>query len=70
LWWSLGGLATAGMAAVLAGLLWFNAPSDLPGPRHPETAGTDMELLATKDNPDFYTELDFYDWLAAEADAS
>jgi hypothetical protein len=29
----------------------------------------DMELLANE-SPEFYTELDFYDWLASEADAS
>lgn len=68
-WWSLGGVASAGIAAALAGLLWFSTPPELPGPRHQETAGVDMELLANE-GPEFYTDLDFYDWLASEADAS
>jgi hypothetical protein len=69
-WWSLGGIASAGIAAALAGLLWFNTPSELSAPSQHETASVDMELLATKENPEFYTELDFYDWLAGDADAS
>lgn len=68
-WWNVGGIAAAGIAAALAGLIWFSTPSELPVPRHTETAGVDMELLANE-SPEFYTELDFYDWLASEADAS
>lgn len=69
-WQALGGIATAGIAAALAGVLWLKAPSDLPSPRGSETPVADIELLTTKESPDFYTELDFYDWLASEADAS
>lgn len=69
-WWSLGSIASAGIAAAVAGLLWFSPPAELSAPRPPETASVDMELLTTKESPEFYTELDFYDWLANDADAS
>ncbi len=69
-WKAISGFATAGAVAALAGILWFNLPSDLPIPRGNETAIADIEMLATKESPEFYTDIEFYDWLASEPDAS
>lgn len=61
----LGGFAVAGIALAVAGLLWFSAP------RHPlmQTDAGDMELLSTQENPDFFTELEFYEWLESHENA-
>jgi hypothetical protein len=66
---TMSGFATAGVVAALAGVLWFNTPSDLPIPRGSETAVADIEMLATKESPEFYTDMEFYNWLASETDA-
>jgi hypothetical protein len=71
-WRTASGFAAAGVVAVLAGTLWFGTPSDLPTPRGSETAIAiaDIEMLATTESPEFYTDIEFYDWLATEPDAS
>jgi hypothetical protein len=62
-WRSAAGLAVAGVAALLVGgLLWWSAPRP---PRPATLAGLeDLELLALREGPEFYADLDFYDWLA------
>jgi hypothetical protein len=69
LWQFAGGVATAGLALSLAGVMWFRPP---PEPSMPQTSGApviDLELLALE-GPEFYTDLEFYRWLASQADAS
>ncbi len=64
--WSLGLSASAlVMVGVVAGWLWFASPLA------PQLGGIDdIELLAAQDNPEFYRELDFYQWLASRGEAS
>jgi hypothetical protein len=62
-----GGFAAAGLAALVAtALLWVTPPT----PHAPVSIADadDLELLATQENPDFFDELDFYDWLADHED--
>ncbi|MCR4301292.1 MAG: DUF3619 family protein [Sulfuricaulis sp.] len=60
-----GGFVTAGIALAVAGLLWFSAPNG-----NLMQAGVgDMELLAGKESPDFFAELEFYEWLEHQANA-
>ena len=54
-----GGFATAGIALAVAGLLWFSAPNG----NLMQAGMSDMELLTAQENPDFFTELEFYEWL-------
>lgn len=64
-WLPVGGLAVAGVVLAIAGTLWFAAPGGAP------IAGfEDVELLASKESPEFYTELEFYNWLANRTDAT
>ena len=55
----LGGFATAGIALAVAGLLWFSAPNGNPM----QASMSDIELLAADEHLDFFTELEFYEWL-------
>ena len=60
-----GGFATAGIALAVAGLLWLSAPNG-----NPMQAGMgDIELLTAQENPDFFTELEFYEWLEGDENA-
>lgn len=60
-WWlPAGGLATAAAAALLTWSLWL-APA-APGFEH-------LDLLTAADSLEFYSDLEFYTWLAEEADA-
>lgn len=68
-WAFAGGVATAGMAFALAGVIWLRAPSELPDAPSTEPVLADLELLAT-DSPEFYGNLEFYEWLASQSDAS
>lgn len=61
----LGGFTAAGIALAVAGLLWLSAPRH---PLMPADAG-DMELLSAQENPDFFTELEFYEWLETHGNA-
>ena len=47
--------------AVLAVSLWWTQPATNP---FPDQSLADLDLLATPDNPEFYVELEFYEWLA------
>ncbi len=60
-----GGFATAGIVLAVAGLLWFSAPN---GNLMQANMG-DMELLTAHENPDFFTELEFYEWLEGNENA-
>lgn len=64
-----GGAVAAGLALALAGVLWLRAPSELPVPPGTDTTVADLDLLAIE-SPEFYTELEFYRWLASQPDAS
>ena len=61
----LGGFATAGIVLAVAGLLWFSAPNGNPM----QASLGDIELLAADEHPDFFTELEFYEWLEGSEDA-
>ena len=55
----LGGFATAAIVFAVAGLLWFSAPN----PNLLQANVSDIELLTAHENPEFFADLDFYDWL-------
>jgi hypothetical protein len=61
-----GGLATAGVVLAVAGLLWFSAPNTTLM----QASMGDLELLTAQESPDFFADLDFYDWLEHDTDAS
>jgi len=64
-WLAVGGLAVAGLALAVAGTLWTVTPRGTP------LGGIeDAELLASKESPEFYAEIDFYQWLAQRNDGS
>ena len=60
-----GGVVTAGVVLAVAMLLWFSAPNPAPVPVN---LG-DLDLLTAHESPDFFADLDFYDWLDRNADA-
>lgn len=60
-----GGFATAGIALAVAGLLWFSAPNG----NFMQASMSDIELLAADEHPDFFTELEFYEWLEGSENA-
>jgi hypothetical protein len=60
-WITVGGLATA-TTAVLAIFFWFNVPSvEIPAKQV-----EDFEILTSREQIDFYKDLDFFLWLAAK----
>jgi hypothetical protein len=65
--WPLGVAVSASLVAAVGAWLWFASP-EAHGPL--ALAGADdLELLATRDTPDFYADLEFYVWLASQANA-
>src|SRR5690606_37779717 len=64
-----GGLVVAGLAFAVAGVVWLQTPSELPLPAPVEASGADLDLLVSE-SPDFYSDLEFYRWLASQTDAS
>ena len=66
--YAVGGVAAAGVVAVLASALWLLQPAPTRAPVA-EQALADIDLLATTDAPDFYVELEFYEWLADDGHA-
>ncbi len=67
-WWiPLSGAVAATLVAVTVATLWWHTPEPVT-----VTAADDAEwLLATKEGPELFTEqLEFYDWLADDSDAS
>ncbi|MBI3576047.1 MAG: hypothetical protein HY083_10425 [Gammaproteobacteria bacterium] len=64
-WWlPVGSVALAGVTVAVVGALWFATPAGAP-----LTGIEDIELLASKETPEFYAELEFYQWLASRVDA-
>jgi len=61
--YAVGGAALAAAALALSVTLWLDAPPGLKGARPPEIALVDIDLLATHESPEFYTELEFLNWL-------
>ena len=61
----LGGFATAAIVLAVAGLLWFSTPN----PNLLQANVSDIELLTAHENPEFFADLDFYDWLEDNNDA-
>ena len=62
--WMPAGAVAAGLAVMVAAFMWFTVPNSLP------PAGIeDLELLAAHESIEFYSNLDFYDWLATQSDA-
>ena len=61
----LGGFATAAIVFAVAGLLWFSTPN----PNLLQANVSDIELLTAHENPEFFADLDFYDWLEDNNDA-
>ena len=49
---------------MVAILMWFTVPTSLP-----PTDIEDLELLAAHEGIEFYSDLDFYDWLATQSNA-
>lgn len=67
-WRLSGGFVAAGLALSLAGVLWLRAPVDVAAPPANESTVADIDLLATE-NPEFYSDLEFFRWLADQPDA-
>jgi len=61
-----GALATAAVVATVAALLWFSAPS---GNNLLQANVDDLGLLTAPESPDFFADLEFYDWLDKNDDA-
>jgi hypothetical protein len=60
-WITVGGLATA-TTAILAIFFWFNVPSvEIPAKQV-----EDFEILTSREQIDFYKDLEFFLWLAAK----
>lgn len=59
-WLPAGGAAVAGLALAIAVVLWPTRPQPVPA-----LAADDLELLVAGEGPDFYAELEFYQWVAA-----
>ena len=64
-WMTVGGLATA-TTAILAFFFWFNAPSL----EAPTKQVEDFEILTSKEQIDFYKDLDFFLWLDTKEDGT
>lgn len=60
-----GGFATAGVVIAVAALLWFSAPDT----NLMQANVSDIELLTAHEGPEFFADLDFYDWLENNHDA-
>ncbi len=60
-----GGFATATIVSAVAGLLWFS----MPDTNLMQANVGDIELLTAHENPEFFADLDFYDWLDNDSDA-
>lgn len=53
------------LAAVVAGVLWWNLDSQ-PGVPFATSNGEDMAIVLSNDNLDMYADMDFYRWLQAQ----
>jgi hypothetical protein len=61
--WPVAGAMASAIAIAVAGLLWFAAPR-APLPQ----AMDSLEALALLDQAELYVDVDFYQWLAEQAD--
>jgi len=61
-----GALAAAAAVVTIATLLWFSAPTNNISL---QANVDDLGLLTAPENPDFFADLEFYDWLDKNADA-
>jgi hypothetical protein len=55
--------AAAALTAVVVTTLWWQSPEPT------ELAAEELEWSLVRDDPDFFTDLEFYDWLRHEQDA-
>jgi hypothetical protein len=60
-----GAFAVAAAVATIAALLWFSTPSN----NLLQANVDDLGLLTAPESPDFFADLEFYDWLDKNADA-
>jgi hypothetical protein len=60
-WITVGGLATV-TTVILTFFFWFTPPS----PEVPTKQVEDFEILTSKEQMDFYKDLEFFRWLAAK----
>lgn len=66
-WWQAAAIAAA--VVLVVALVWFEQPVQSPSlslAQAPLDNGGDLELLLSKDDPEFYRDLEFYYWLAQE----
>ena len=68
-WRFVGGITAAGVALALAGVLWFRTPTEPVAPPVSDATLADLDLLSTE-SPEFYSDLEFYRWLATQSDSS
>lgn len=54
-----GGLATAGIALAVISLLWLSAPNG----SFVQAGISDIDLLTARESPEFFNELEFFEWL-------
>lgn len=59
--YAVGGVAAAAAVAVFGTWLWWAQPAATP---IADTSLADLDLLTTPDHPEFFADLDFYEWLA------
>lgn len=59
----LGAVASATLVLVVGSVLWMSNPPDNYAALAPE----EREIVASEDNLEIYTDLDFYHWLAQQA---
>lgn len=62
--WPVGGMALA-CATLLSWMLWFHPMAT----QAPGLGLEQLEFLSSAEGLEFYTDLDFYQWLAGDADA-
>jgi hypothetical protein len=60
-----GALAAAAAVATIAALLWFSTPSN--NLLQVQANVDDLGLLTAPESPDFFADLEFYDWLDKDA---
>ena len=60
-WLTVGGVATV-VTAVVALVFWYHAPSAVPPAKNID----DFEIISSREQIDFYRDLEFYRWLATQ----
>ncbi|MHB8534922.1 MAG: hypothetical protein ACYDBW_05685 [Sulfuricaulis sp.] len=59
------GALAAAVVAIVAVLMWYPTPDNKPL----QANLNDLGLLTAPESPDFFADLEFYDWLDKNADA-